>query len=339
MTTTHTQPTLDFVTLDVFTTSRFTGNPLAVIFIPSTLTSSISQETKQLIAREFNLSETVFLHTLPDEPNLSSSFRRAEIFTIEEELPFAGHPTIGTAFLVLEHLGWKHVTALQTKAGPIGIERVGERDVKAAIPHAVHIHSQTLSSLLYGTETEALSKTAIEDGLSPHAEIRERELQAKAVSIVRGMTFLLVELPSLDLLGKVKDGRPMDFGKIKGLIDEGEWGKSFVARYYYVPTAEPSVGSGGTRTWKFQTRMVELGFEDPATGSAACTLASYLTLAAEGEGVTKEHFEIVQGVEMGRRSEITVDAVAEVGGDGQKRVKELFLGGSAEVVMRGSISV
>lgn len=331
-----TAPKLDFVTLDVFTDTRFKGNPLAVVFVPAALRDSVTQETKQRIAREFNLSETVFLHTVENELNRAVTTREIDIFTIEEELPFAGHPTIGTAYLVLHHLGWSHVNTLLTKAGPIRIESLhGGRDVRAAIPHAVHFHQQTLGDLLNSASTTEATAGVIKNGLSTDAEIRAAELAAPVVSIVKGMTFLLTRLPSLEHLARSAPVNRLDFAKIE-LLDEGEWHESFVARYYYVSSAD-SRASDGSREFALQTRMVELGFEDPATGSAACTLASYLAISEKVEKGAR--FAITQGVEMGRRSDITVDAVVTETASGTVQLKELYLGGTSVVVMTGSIPV
>ncbi|KAK4039385.1 hypothetical protein C8A01DRAFT_47107 [Parachaetomium inaequale] len=337
---------LDFVTLDVFTDKRFLGNPVAVVFIPAALRGRVTQETKQRIAREFNLSETVFLHTLDGEPNTAVTTREMDIFTTEEELPFAGHPTIGTAHLVLHHLGWRHVDTLQTKAGPIRVEAIqgqgqskGDGSVRAAIPHAVHVHQQTLGGVFANNSAAA---DAIKHGLSSDADIRAAELAAPVVSIVRGMTFLLVRLPSLEHLARAAPVNRMDFGRIPGLLDRGEWHGGFVARYYYVLLGEEeaaAAGGGGRGDFfKMRTRMVELGFEDPATGSAACTLASYLAVSSGG-AEKGAHFAITQGVEMGRPSEIAVDVVAAREGEsGEAKIRELYLGGTAVAVMNGSIS-
>lgn len=336
---------LDFITLDVFTETRFKGNPLAVVFIPAALKDRLTQETKQRVAREFNLSETVFLYTLDDEPNKSVTTRQIDIFTPEEELPFAGHPTIGSAYLVLHHLGWTHVDTLLTKAGPIRIESLQQetgsnqtaRRVRAAIPHAVHIHQQTLGTLLASASEndDAATARVINSGLSTDPEVQTAELAAPVVSIVRGITFVLVQLPSLAHLARAAPGvSRLDFGQIGGaLLDQGEWHESFVSRYYYVPMED------GTSKGKLalRTRMVELAYEDPATGSAACTLASYLAMKEQED--REMHFDITQGVEMGRTSEIAVDAVSKVGESGEVELKELYLGGTAAVVMSGSISV
>lgn len=334
---------LPFVTLDVFTTERFLGNPVAIVRLGPDEAARLTQPQKQRIAREFNLSETVFLHTAEGPAEAGASSRRVEIFTITEELPFAGHPTIGSACYVLNELGWTHVDTLAAKAGPIRVAKVPgggkQGSVRASIPHDVHIHARTLGELL--ASGEAYAKAAIEPALSLDPAIRQAELAAPPVSIVRGMTFLMVELPSLEHLAKVSTGPGLDFAKIPGLLDEGPWRESFVCRYYYVPQGTGTDGQG-TTVWKGQARMVELGFEDPATGSAACTLASFLTLTGQaraggdGEGIVG--FEIVQGEEMGRRSEIELQVRSETA-DGQTRVIEVFLGGSAVPVMEGTVFV
>lgn len=341
---------LDFVTLDVFTDTRFLGNPLAVVSVPAALRGRIDQETKQRIAREFNLSETVFLHTLDNEPDTSVSTRQIDIFTVEEELPFAGHPTIGSAYLVLHHLGWRHIDTLLTKAGPIRIDPPsGDQPgahagfVRAAVPHAVHIHLRTLGGIVESRAATAASAAAIQKGLSSDPEIRAAELAAPAVSIVKGMTFLLVRLPSLAHLARAAPVPRLDFARVlPDLLDQGEWSGGFAARYYYVPLEEEAEeveeeGGGGRRRWAIRTRMVELGFEDPATGSAASTLASYL--AIRGKVDCGARFAITQGVEMGRRSEIAVDVATRADKSGEVRISELYLGGTAVVVMSGSLSV
>lgn len=105
----------------------------------------MSQEQKQAIAREFNLSETTFLHI--DESNADASSWTVDIFMTTSELPFAGHPTIGTACHVLSKVarsrgvgGGKIEAGFNIKAGPIGLEYdVGKKVARAAIPHNVYV--------------------------------------------------------------------------------------------------------------------------------------------------------------------------------------------------------
>ncbi|KAK0704414.1 WD40-repeat-containing domain protein [Lasiosphaeris hirsuta] len=323
--------TLSFVTLDVFTTTRFLGNPLAVVLIPAALRGSVDRDTKQRIAAEFNLSETVFLHTLDTEPATDVTTREIDIFMSDKELPFAGHPTIGSANLVLHHLGWSHVDTLLTTAGPIAIRAEPGGGVRAAIPHAVHIHSKVLGDVITSAPADVVA--LVNDGLSRgDDEIRAAELSSPMANIVRGMTFMLVQLPSLEHLGRVSVKR-IPFGRVVGLLDEGEGEGSdgFVSRYHYVVTGW-SEAEDGSQHWEIRSRLLELPFEDPATGSAACTLASYLTVSKGA--VSGATFSITQGVEMGRQSEITVRAVAALEGD-KVKIKEVYMGGQAVVVMNG----
>ncbi|KAI1354090.1 hypothetical protein F5Y01DRAFT_36748 [Xylaria sp. FL0043] len=310
---------IPFTTLDVFTSKRLQGNPLAVVQVPASLRDRLTQPLKQKIAQEFNLSETVFLHDETSESGPKA--RNIDIFTIEKELPFAGHPTIGTATFVRQHLaGGEGVQTLITKAGPIGIAP-SPLGIQARIPHNVHLHKRTLHDLLSSPDTADVVKR----GLHPNPEIAKAECAAPLFSIVSGMTFALVRLPSLELLREVKKLR-LDFDAVRGvLLDEG-WRDSFVSRYYYVDVEGGEEGIRGLRA-----RMVELGFEDPATGSAATALGAYLTLTQEKKG-TK--FQVTQGVEMGRKSVISVETTME-----EDKLAEVYLGGTAVVVMQGTLRV
>ncbi|KAI1280019.1 hypothetical protein F5Y07DRAFT_20828 [Xylaria sp. FL0933] len=310
-----------FTTLDVFTSKRLQGNPLAVVQVPASLRDRLTQPLKQKIAQEFNLSETVFLH---DETSDSGpKAREIDIFTIEQQLPFAGHPTIGTATFVRQHLaGGEGVQTLITKAGSIDIAP-SPLGIQARIPHNVHLHKRTLHDLLSSPDTA----DAVKAGLHPNPEIAKAEREAPVFSIVSGMTFVLVRLPSLELLREVKALR-LDFDAVRGvLLDEG-WRDSFVSRYYYVDV-ENGREEEGVRG--LRARMVELGFEDPATGSAATALGAYLTLTQEKKG-TK--FRVTQGVEMGRKSVISVKTTME-----KDELAEVYLGGTAVVVMQGTLRV
>ncbi|OGM45303.1 phenazine biosynthesis-like protein [Aspergillus bombycis] len=310
---------LNFVTLDVFTTTPFKGNPLGVVHLSPKI--PISQAQKQAIAREFNLSETVFIHDVDPSNDLDPHTRRIDIFTTTQELPFAGHPTIGTA----SYLQTQGINKLITKAGPIAIRSDAEEGlVSAAIPHDTHLNSKVLGDI---------ESTLRAGNVHPTPEIRSAELHAPIFSIVKGMTFALVSLPSLDLLSQVYPGAfPC---AVSDLVDV-EWSETFIGRYYYVVMGT-SVSDSGVRTVQLRTRMMENQMEDPATGSAACALTSYLALHKYSE--TRIQFQVTQGVEMGRQSDIAVEVSVDVGKDGVRRVREVQLGGKARQIMQGSILV
>lgn len=158
--------------------------------------------------------------------------------------------------------------------------------------------------------------------------VRDGKINVKdefpVVSIVKGMTFVLVELESEEALKLVgtTDGRLSGDG-----LDEG-WSSTFVGMYFFVKCQD---WSDGTRV--LRTRMIEGVFEDPATGSAASDLAAYLS-TVEGKAKESVRYEIVQGVEMGRRSEILVEIVMTETG-----ISEVFLEGSTVQVMRGQLTI
>jgi PhzF family phenazine biosynthesis protein len=292
---------LHFTTLGVFTSTRYQGNPVAIISVPSSVSPQLSQAQKQAIASEFNLSEIVFLH-LP-EPGTSPEplSRKIDIFTSYAEVPFAGHPTIGTTHFLLKILKEENITEVMTKAGPISIaqdENTG--NVKAEIPFDFHVHSHSV--------TCALNSVA-----NPVA------------SIVNGMTFIYAELPSLEALAAAKGEGNLNADTYDpSALDEG-WQNGLVGTMYFVPQGEDAHGRKTYRTRMFASR------EDPGTGSASSGLACLL---AERAGVGHFKFVFEQGVEMGRRNEITVEVQR-----GESGIEKVILSGTAVKVMEGTLEI
>jgi PhzF family phenazine biosynthesis protein len=319
---------LKFFTLDVFTRTSYEGNPLAVVQIPATLQKFLDQEQKQRIAREFNLSETVFLHEQTHNSRSAEAIHddllewQIEIFTTTEEVPFAGHPTIGSGVLVFSELATTmDRISFRTKAGPMELRRDTQHGdghqlrVSANVPHNIRVHEKVFSTT---------SRKILWPEIS--TQIRVSELRAPFVSIVKGMTFMLIQLDTLEELARVEVSN--EDLKLNALLDTDDgWDDGFVGRYYYV--LEDQSGAGAET--KLRTRMVEKGMEDPATGSAACALASYLSLST-----SDRHFQITQGVEMGRRSEIGVSV--NLSEDG-RNVETVTLRGMAVKVMEGSLAL
>lgn len=224
---------------------------------------------------------------------------------------------IGTA----SYLKSRGVTKLIAKAGPIPITFGADELVSASIPHNTHLNSRTLAS------------QASHSGLCADPQVRAAELDAPPFSIVPGMTFVLIRLPSFELLAKPVVG-PFAFDKSE-LMDEG-WRDTYVGRSYYVVTGS-EVDEKGARVVSIRTRMIEPMLEDPATGSAACALTSYLSLHEFGE--TELRFQVTQGVEMGRRSDISVEVDVRVDEKGGRAIRGLRLGGTARQIMKGTIAV
>lgn len=296
---------LNFVTLDVFTSTRFAGNQLAVVTIPANLVQSITYGQKRQIAKEFNLAETVFVL----EPTTSSEEIPVNIYLPSTEIPFAGHPTIGTGIYLLKYQGRDHVKAIVPGAGRVDLTLDSKANtVSAGIPHAVHLDSHTVPCQF---------------GL-PGPE------RCSLFSIVKGMTFALVPLPDLQALGKATRG--FDDPREE---DDG-WAGGFRGTKYYVDQ-----GFDGEGRWLLRTRMQGAAndpVEDAATGSASCALASYLALykKSTSEGAGPFEFHIMQGVEMGRKSDIFVSITRTADG---KNIESVVLRGTAIKVMEGSIEL
>jgi PhzF family phenazine biosynthesis protein len=145
------------------------------------------------------------------------------------------------------------------------------------------------------------------------------------VSVVKGMTFVLVELESeeaLKLVGTI--GSPLF---VIGLDED--WNETFVGMYFFVRFKDRPDG-----TKVLRTRMIEGTLEDPATGSAASDLAGYLSII-EGKPKESLRYEIIQGVEMGRRSEIFIEVVM----GNEAGIADIYLEGSSVQVMKGSLTI
>ena len=325
---------LEFVTLDVFTTERFKGNPLAIVKVPKN--STLGQEQKQLIAREFNFSETVFLHERDDDYTW-----RIDIFTTKSELPFAGHATIGTISYIAstKKLAIRQLSLL-TKAGPIAARFDSASNLaEAEIPHDVRIHRAAVSwqqivesqpslpNVIDGKEHGIWEKW-IEGGLGESD--KEPSTTFSMVSIVKGMTFILVRFRHQKILRQIEQSHRAIQLKITEL-DPG-WAPSFVAPYFY--TVSYNDGSEGFT--RVEARMVdpETG-EDPATGSAACALSAYFALQ-QGEAGKTYFFEIDQGRYIDRDSLIRVKVTLDAS---RKKVQRVLLSGAAVAISQGSMAV
>lgn len=299
-----------FITIDVFTHTRFRGNPLAIILVDRNLT--LTQEQKQLIAREFNLSETAFLHGTESSEEPNSSFT-VDIFMTTKELPFAGHPTIGAGWLLSQLFPAREAFTLSTKAGKIPVAKLPTTGVRLEVPndfkeHAPY-HFPQLKSKAKQPRLEAADYVNGVDNAEPVA------------SIVKGMSFVLLQLTSEDSLSKFQPPLPR-----VDIPDEhlGAW-QGFSGLYVFVVLSESDEVT-------IRSRMFEGTFEDPATGSAASTLCGWLG-KKKGPGSWK--FNVIQGVEMGRESHIGVFVDVAINGE----LERIELAGEAVKIMEGTIDV
>lgn len=317
---------LRYITLDVFTTSRFSGNPLAVVFLSNE--NPITQDQKQIITKEFNYSETIFVH--PPETTTTDPKYAIDIFTTDRELSFAGHPVIGAASLFLQSAEYdKRVSSLTTKSGeiPISISKDNSSMVSAVIPHDVHIHSSRLPLAhllqLFPSLKQHLGTTVHGEGFP-------------IVSIVKGMASVQVGLPNLDSLAAVTTAAggqalPIDANDAGGYLDSGWDREGLVVIYFYVC----DVWDSELQKKVIRSRMIHGGLEDAATGSAASALASFLTLNAPVEEIGRQrNYHIVQGVEIGKRSDIGVDVSLK---ESKKNIENVTLSGSSVKIAEGHI--
>jgi trans-2,3-dihydro-3-hydroxyanthranilate isomerase len=292
-----------FVIADVFTESAFGGNQLAVI--PDA--QGISDRAMQKLAREFNFSETTFV--LP--PETPGTDFRLRIFTPANELPFAGHPTVGTA-AVLARLGR---IALRDGAGRLVFEEnVGPVAVDLGID-----------------ERRAFARLSLEAAVEGPAERPTPQEAAAALSLpadaVREAWFATVGTPFCFV--HLADQAAID----RAEVDRAAWSRRFAGAYssaLFFFAGELAAGS------RLYARMFAPGFgieEDAATGSAAATLAGSLAdRLPEREGVFT--WTIDQGVKMGRPS--LLEASAEKRGG---RTVRVMAGGCTVLVAEGTITV
>ncbi|KAF8962115.1 hypothetical protein BDZ97DRAFT_1826444, partial [Flammula alnicola] len=292
-------PRLSFTTLDVFTSTRFLGNPLAVVRVPKDLQGELSQTQKQTIAREFNLSETVFLH----EGSLDEPIK-IDIFTTDAELPFAGHPTVGSGWYLISENPTRDSVTLRTKAGdiPVSFEHSSGR-VSLRVPTDFKVHPPCAHPRVKVLQPRLVSSDYV-NGIDG-AEV--------VASIVKGMTFLLVKLTSEDALARLQPSpEPLT---VPGL---GEWG-GFVGLYAFYEREDEVI----------RTRMFDGTLEDPATGSAASTLGGWLG-KQRGEGAHK--IEIYKESRWKEERDRCVRAYWE-----DREILKIELGGRAVEVMEGSV--
>jgi trans-2,3-dihydro-3-hydroxyanthranilate isomerase len=288
-----------FLTLDVFTTTRFGGNPLAVF--PEA--AGLSDAEMQAIAAEFNLSETTFV--LPAENAANTA--RVRIFTPAREMPFAGHPNVGTGW-ALAGRAVENVLRFEELAGLVTVRL--ERDAAGALAAA------TIAAplpLMLGPEF-AVAEIAPCAGLSPGDVITTRH--APICGSV-GNPFILAEVTPEALRRAAPDAMAMKrLGAAHPLLNNR------AALYIYAHDG------GGLRSRMFAPSL-GVG-EDPATGSAATPLAGLLLQLS---GADSGSWDIHQGVEMGRPSLLRTTARRTEAGI------MTTVGGACVPVMRGEISL
>jgi len=282
---------------DVFSSNPLEGNSLAILFDAN----GLSDSEMQAIAKENNLSETTFI--LPRDSNVQQERGvRVRIFTVEEELPFAGHPTLGTAFALRGDSGAQDI-ALELNVGkvPVRFEHkdgqpdFGEMTQKDPVFGVVH-------------ERESVARAT---GLT----IEDFEPSLPIQTVSTGLPFTIAPLKSLAAIQNLRIS-----SREASEYLEKSGGKFF----YFVSreTVDPHAG--------LHARMLFYNGEDPATGSAAGCAAAWMV--QHGIAQPEQRVLIEQGIEMRRASRIFVRASRR-----DNRVVNVRVGGNAVEVIRGEI--
>ncbi|MGH7670786.1 MAG: PhzF family phenazine biosynthesis protein [Gemmatimonadaceae bacterium] len=298
-----------YVTTDVFTDRRFGGNQLAVF--PDA--RQIPHELMLPIAREFNYSETTFVFP----PNDPKHTRRVRIFTPEREIPFAGHPTVGTAH-VLAHLKEVPLT------GPV--TRVVFEEGVGPVPVAIHAQGGTPSfcqlsvAKLPEFGAPPPSRAALAEMLSLQADdLTEGEFASQSVSC--GLPFLFVPLRDRAAVGRARI-RPDVWERVL---------RDYWTREVFVFAFDPERPGSDVRARMFAPGLNV--FEDPATGSACAAFGGYLASRdARRDGTLR--WVVEQGFEMGRPSILEIETDKHAG-----EITGVRVGGQSVIVCEGTITI
>jgi trans-2,3-dihydro-3-hydroxyanthranilate isomerase len=303
--------TYEFVQLDVFTQTPLAGNPLAIF--PDG--RGLSDEEMQALAREMNLSETTFI--LPrDAATEAWDEKKVRIFTVEQELPFAGHPTLGTAlYLYASEPNQKKPAeiTLDLKAGKIPVrftpnsENPGRERVDGQVFGEMRQRDPEFGSPLSRKDVARVIGIAVDEIPS--------EWPIQPVST--GLTFTIVPFRNQQTLSNLKFS----------YAQAAEFLRNTGANFFYFLCAERRDG-----TLEARARMFFYGGEDPATGSAAGCAASWLV--KHGIGNSDEQMLIRQGAQCRRPSEMYVRATRQ-----GERVTDVRVGGYAVEILRGTVAL
>ncbi|MGA2856041.1 MAG: PhzF family phenazine biosynthesis protein [Candidatus Sulfotelmatobacter sp.] len=282
---------------DVFSSKPLEGNSLAVF----SDARGLSDSEMQLLAKEMNLSETTFI--FPRDPGIErENGVRVRIFTVQEELPFAGHPTLGTAFALRGESGAREIT-LDLNAGRVPV-RFEETPGQPTFGEMTQI--DPTFGIQHDRETVARATGLDADDFDPSLPIE---------TISTGLPFTVAPMRSLAVIQKLR----VDLARAAEYLEKtGGKFLYFVAR----ETVDPAA--------RLHARMLFYDGEDPATGSAAGCTAAWMV--AHGVAKPDERVLIEQGIEMQRPSRIFVRASRS-----GNRVVNVGVGGNAIAVMRGEV--
>jgi trans-2,3-dihydro-3-hydroxyanthranilate isomerase len=290
---------LALVQLDVFTDRALTGNALAVCLDGR----GLSTEQMQALARETNLSETTFI--LPGDATVEKERGiRVRIFTVQEELPFAGHPTLGTAFALRGQSGASEIRLdLNVGTVPVRFEQSDGQPV---------FGEMTQKNPEFGVSHPA-------DAIAQFTNLTPADFDDSVPiqTVSTGLPYTITAVRSLEKLR----GLRLDVNRASEYLAQS--GGRF---FYFVSreTVDPKA--------RLHARMIFYNGEDPATGSAAGCCASWMV--AHGVAASDERALIEQGLEMHRPSRIFVRAAKK-----DNQVINVRVGGNCVEVLRGEVTL
>ena len=297
---------LDYFVVDVFTDQVLAGNPLAVIMN----TCGLSTKLMQAIAREFNLSETTFVERSAPALELAEGVR-VRIFTPQEELNFAGHPTLGTASVL--KLEAPETVRVETVTLALNVGAVPVRFDGLAGKSEALFGEMTQQDPEFGPELDPREVARL-TGLNP--DDLDPGLPPQTVST--GTAFAIVVLRSTEALARLRVNQ----------LETTPWLRERGARWFYVLAPTLDQQDGGTP--QYRARMQFYGGEDPATGSAAGCAISYLV--KRGAVASDKRIHLRQGVEIGRTSDLYLSARLE-----SARVTDVRVAGSTVLRSKGRL--
>ena len=282
---------------DVFSSNPLEGNSLAVV----SDARGLSDAAMHAIAKEMNLSETTFVFPRAAEIERQSGVR-VRIFTVEEELPFAGHPTLGTAFALRGESGATEIT-LELNVGKVPVR-----------------FEETAGSPTFGEMTQVdptfgvrHDREAMARATGLRVEDFDSSLPIETVST--GLPYVVTPLKSLEVIQELR----------VDLHRAGEYLESTGSKFMYFVTRETVDPAAG-----LHARMLFYNGEDPATGSAAGCAAAWMV--KNGVAKSDQRVLIEQGLEIKRPSRIFVRAARR-----DNRIVNVRVGGNAVEVIRGEV--
>jgi predicted PhzF superfamily epimerase YddE/YHI9 len=312
---------LDYLILNTFTSQRYTGGSLALVKIPLEQRITFSLDQKQLIAREFNLPETLFLHEVPLDRNADDF--EIEIFTVTKELPFAINSVMGAIWYCLHvrlaiHHNINATVTMRTKGATTRGSFVPGRNNIALgrLPHNIHIN------------TARVPFAQIDVGRPPSSQIPDVASGFPIISIMKGAAFILADVANPAMLAATRYATNSICVQMDAECNDGLNGI-----FYYV-----ALPSHHDQLIRLEANLTPTQAEDATPGTAACALACFLSIDAKLPRTRVRYWVtlVTHAGEVGRKSEVEVCVLTDAEGSG---VEELEVCGRCVAISIGRLKV